>query len=79
MAILDACFINLIYRGSNNHFSFSSFIKICKGKSPTLCVVKTKRGRIYGMFTDIAWDDTNEKVTGYHNSFIFNFDGDILN
>ena len=64
----------LIYVGSVSNFVFKPFIKQCRGKSPTICIVKTAKGRIFGMFTDIKWSDNGKHRHNQGNSFIFKFD-----
>ena len=73
----------LLYRSSNNFTKFDTFINACKGKRPTLCVVKTEKGRIFGMYTDIAWNNVNKNTREQFkkqngNSLIFKFDDDDL-
>ena len=68
----------LLYSGIESNFQHQAFIDACRGVSPTLCVIKTDKGRIFGAFTDIPWgdDDQPKKLNG--NSFCYKFDQDDL-
>ena len=69
----------LIYRASECDFDKFSFVKASHNLSNTLCFVKTERGRVYGMFTTIAWKNRlSNYVSGVGKSFVFSFQEDKI-
>ena len=65
--------IELIYVGSTCRFSYPSFIKNARGKSPTLCVVKTTEGRVWGGYTNIPWTNDDDDHSADRKTFVFTF------
>ena len=63
----------LLYRGSKDGYTSSSFHSKCDNKGPTVVVIKSHLGKIFGGFTDVAWDSTNNYKTTM-NSFLFSID-----
>jgi hypothetical protein len=54
-------------------FTAAKFHSLCDGKGPTLSLIKTVAGHIFGGFTTISWDSSS----GYKNdtqSFLFSVD-----
>ena len=49
----------LLYRGSQNGWSVSSFHSKCDNKQHTLVVVKTVEGYVFGGYTDQTWNDND--------------------
>lgn len=47
-----------IYRGSEHHFTRASFDKYCVKKGPTLSVIQSENGRIFGGYTSKDWMNT---------------------
>ena len=66
---------NLLYTGSKIGFKFDPFIKQFKGKSPSLCIAKTTKGKIYGAFTNVAWGDNTYYHKNDFKSFVFKLTG----
>ena len=48
--------LRLIYRGSKDGFTADVFHSKCDHKGPTLAVILSEHGKIFGGFTDIEWD-----------------------
>ena len=46
----------LIYRGSEDGFTAAVFHSKCDQKGPTLIIIKSEFGKIFGGFTDIDWN-----------------------
>ena len=46
----------LIYRASEHEYTASSFHAHCDNKGPTLILIKTIQGNIYGGFTTLSWN-----------------------
>ena len=63
----------LLYKGSQCKFDVDTFFDQCKGIAPTLLVVKTSKGRVWGGYTDIPWKNNNEVASGNGNSFVYTF------
>ena len=44
----------LLYRGSRDGWKASDFHRTCDNKGPTVCLVKSSKGRICGGFTNVS-------------------------
>ena len=64
----------MLFKGTDDNFRFDKFIENCRGVSQTLCIVKTIKGSIFGMYTNIPWNDNKQYATGDWKSFVFKFD-----
>jgi hypothetical protein len=64
--------LSLLYRGSRDGFGASHFHSKCDGKSPTLTIIKTDEGYIFGGYTQAKWNSSNATVID-PNAFIFSF------
>ena len=81
----------LLYRGSRDGFEAETFHFLCDNQGPTLTLIERvfdangdgdideddeKHSRIFGGFTDIAWQATDEVTfkQGSGNSFLFYMD-----
>ena len=70
--------MTVLWRGSVRDYKHSEFVKTCKGKTPTLMCARTKRGKVFGGFTDIPWDVTDNYAKHKGNTFVFKFDNEKL-
>lgn len=52
----------LLYRGSETKFNWAEFHAKCDSKSPTLVIVKSKDGSIFGGYTESKWNDPNPLI-----------------
>ena len=50
--------IQLIFKASDHNFETDEFHKCCDNKSPTITIVQSKYGNIFGGFTKIPWTST---------------------
>lgn len=50
----------MLYRGSKNGFTASSFHKLCDGKRNTVTIVLTTCGSIFGGFASTEWSQYSE-------------------
>ena len=67
----------LLFRGSRDQFTASSFHSKCDGKGATLTVIKVEQGnRIFGGFTNIPWDSSSVNKTDCHQTFLFKLNND---
>jgi hypothetical protein len=53
----------LIYRASRDGYTAKAFHQCCDGCFPTMTVIRSKDGSIFGGFTSIPWGSTNEDKT----------------
>ena len=60
----------LIFRASEHHFSSKSFHRHCDNKGPTLIVIKSTQGYIFGGFTTQSWNTSNSPKAD-PNAFIY--------
>ena len=44
-----------LWRGSRDGFTSTVFHELCDKKGMTLTLIKTKRGAVFGGYTDISW------------------------
>ena len=51
---------NLIYRASKDGWAPKDFHKLCDGKGPTVCLVRSSKGMIAGGFTNVSWSSPDE-------------------
>jgi hypothetical protein len=62
----------LLYRGTIDGFSSSTFHNKCDGQSNTMTIITTMKGFIFGGFTPITWDSSNSfKADNTQRSFLF--------
>ena len=62
--------IKLIYRASEDGDDSESFFKRCSKMGPTISLIKTKKGKIFGGFTTAEWVKEKTKLTDY-KAFLF--------
>ena len=63
--------LNLLLNSNIDGDSTSTFINKCNGKSPTLVVIKTTKGKIFGGYTTQLW---KEGKVEDKNAFVFSID-----
>lgn len=64
--------IVLIHRASENNFTSASFHSKCDGKGPTLTIIKSENGNIFGGYSSSSWtSDQNGRYFSAPNSFLF--------
>ena len=62
----------LIYRASEHRYSAESFHEYCDDKGPTLVIIKSSGGWIFGGYTTRSWSGRSEKNGIYYNTIIIN-------
>jgi hypothetical protein len=64
--------LQLLYRGSRDGFQSTDFHRFCNGHSPTLTVVLSTDGYVFGGYTPLAWNSRGQYVPDPGlNSFLF--------
>lgn len=63
----------LIYRGSRDGWRATNFHTKCDMKGPTVLVVKSHLGKIFGGFTDVDWDLSSNYKTS-NDCFLYSID-----
>ena len=63
--------LEMIMKGSEHGFSANIFHELCDDKGPTLFVVESEHGKIFGGFTSVSWNSLNAKYFADPTSFIF--------
>ena len=62
----------LIFKMSENGTKSSDFHKYCDNKGPTLTLIKTTKGKIFGGFTPLSWKNEGFLIKDLNNqTFIF--------
>ena len=70
----------MLYRGSECGFSAEAFHKRCDNRGPTLTICKSEYGKVFGLYTDIPWESTqNRQVRFNQNTFKFRLTAHGLN
>ena len=68
----DKRYFRLLYRGSECGYAAEAFHKRCDNRGPTLTICKSEYGKIFGLYTDIPWESTqNRQVRLNRNTFKF--------
>ncbi len=62
--------LKLLYRGSRDGFAAADFHRLCDGKGPTVAVVQTPQGCVFGGYAAASWNSTNSWVSA-PGSFLF--------
>ena len=58
---------NLLYRASEHGYSAESFHKCCDNKGPTLVIIKSPKGWIFGGYTTQSWKYNNSNYGIYYD------------
>ena len=59
-------------RGSQNRFSSKEFHSICDGKGPTLTVIQSDQGFIFGGYASLSWGIAPRRVPHFDpEAFLF--------
>jgi hypothetical protein len=62
--------LELLYRGSRDGFAAADFHRLCDGKGPTLTVVQTPQGHVFGGYASASWNSASNYVSA-PGSFLF--------
>lgn len=54
------CELRLLYRGSRDGFNVQSFHQRCDHVARTVTVLKSTEGHVFGGYSDVAWDFSNQ-------------------
>ncbi|TNV76678.1 hypothetical protein FGO68_gene15243 [Halteria grandinella] len=67
--------LELLMRGSRDGFKASTFHELCDDQGPTLSVIKSESGCIFGGYTEVSWKETQiDDAKTDPMSFIFTLD-----
>jgi hypothetical protein len=61
----------LLYKATLNGFAAADFHKLCDNKGPTLTVIRSTNGYLFGGFTPLNWDSTTNTSKNHAEGFIF--------
>ena len=67
----------LLFRASEHDYSVLKFHSLCDNKGPTLSIIKSNSGNIFGGYTSISWS-TSDSWVNDPNAFIFLIKSDDL-
>lgn len=65
--------LKLLYRGSRDGFSAVNFHQNCDNRGPTVVLIKSNYGKIFGGFTDASWNGY-KGYSGNKHAFVFSVD-----
>jgi hypothetical protein len=66
--------LNLLYSGSINGWSPYRFHELCDEKGPTIIIMKSKAGRVFGGFAMQSWDSVTDDYKPDDKAFIYSID-----
>ena len=69
--------LKVIYRGSSHQFTRASFDAHCLYKGPTLSLINSENGRLFGGYTSQPWRSGHANFNFYSEddqAFLFSFD-----
>lgn len=61
----------MLYRGTQDGFNTSHFYKLCFQAAPSIMIVKSDQGKIFGGYTNIPWSSDGREKIGNGQSFVF--------
>eukprot|EP00347_Sterkiella_histriomuscorum_P009556 403340752 len=61
---------NLLYKGSRDGFTASTFHKLCDDKGPTVSFILSEYGQVFGGFTSIPWTSADQPQSD-PSAFVF--------
>ncbi len=67
-----------VYRGSEDGFSTSLFHKLCDGIAPSLTIIKSEDGRVFGGFTTVPWGLVTGGKNGQTQAAAYKKDSDAF-
>ncbi len=62
--------LKLLYRGSRDGFASSDFHRLCDGKGPTLTLIQTPQGAVFGGYASVSWTSAGNYASA-PGSFLF--------
>jgi hypothetical protein len=69
--------LKMIYRGTEHYFTRKSWDDLCLNKGPTLSVIQSDNGRIFGGYTSQSWTKKEGNYPAYNTAddkaWIFSF------
>jgi hypothetical protein len=65
--------LTLLYSGSTHGWQQSKFHELCDEKGPTITVMKSKAGRVFGGFAMQSWDSKTGRKAD-EKAFIYSID-----
>jgi hypothetical protein len=66
--------LTMIYRGTDHEFTMKSWDDSCLNKGPTLVVIQSEHGRIFGGYTSKGWTSNKSEYVADDKAWIFSFD-----
>ena len=64
----------LLYSGSTHGWEMDKFHELCDEKGPTITVMKSKAGRVFGGFAMQSWDSKTQGWKADEKAFIYSID-----
>ena len=62
--------LQLLFKGSDHDFSAKQFHSLCDNKGPTITIIESEYGNIFGGYTSKSWN-TNFTFVKDENAFVF--------
>jgi hypothetical protein len=66
--------LTLLFSGSTHGWERSKFHELCDDKGPTITVMKSKAGRVFGGFAMQSWDSKTKGFKADEKAFIYSID-----
>ncbi|CDW81382.1 UNKNOWN [Stylonychia lemnae] len=68
----------LCYRASQDGFSCDLFSSQCRDKGPSVTIVKTTKGKVFGGYNPISWQNTPLRPDSTPRAFVFILDRGLI-
>lgn len=65
--------LTLLYRGSDHSFKADKFHSLCDNKGPTITLIKSNKGKVFGGYSKASWH-SNNTWSPSEGSFLFSVD-----
>jgi hypothetical protein len=66
--------LTLLFSGTTHEWERSKFHELCDEKGPTIIVMKSKAGRVFGGFAMKSWDSKTQGLKADEKAFIYSID-----
>lgn len=63
--------LDLLMRGSEHGFKAATFHELCDSKGPTLSLIKSEAGKVFGGYSAVSWSSLDGKYFADPAAFVF--------
>jgi hypothetical protein len=66
--------LTLLFSGTTHGWEISKFHELCDEKGPTITIMKSKAGKVFGGFAMQSWDSKTGDYKADEKAFIYSID-----